>query len=41
MLHQLTSFLPGLDWFEPQSDERLVHTFVSNDPDRLPRFFKH
>jgi hypothetical protein len=41
VLHQLTSFLPGLDWFEPQADERLVHTFVSNDPDRLPRFFKH
>ena len=40
LLHELTGFLPGLDWFEPQPDVRLVHTFVSNDRDHLPRFAK-
>jgi hypothetical protein len=40
VLHELTMFVPGLDWFDPQPDDRLVHTFTSNDPDHLPRFYK-
>ena len=40
VLHELTMFAAGLDWFDPQPDDRLVHTFTSNDPDHLPRFYK-
>ena len=40
LLHRLTSYHPGLEWDEPQPDDRLVHGFTSNDLDHRPFDYK-
>ena len=39
-LHRLTSYEPGREWDEPPDDSRVVQDLETNDPDRLPWFFK-
>ena len=39
-LHRLTSYQPGRAWDVPMADPRVLQDLVTNDPDRLPWFFK-
>jgi SagB-type dehydrogenase family enzyme len=40
ILHELTSYEPGLEWFDAKDDPRLVQDFEPNDVDRRPLFAK-